>query len=205
MEMVLDRREFFGVSKKATAAVVVAVASTEVFMLEGCNTDWIQTAINDLPTIVSIATTIATIVADAMGGGLISPAVAAIIKTAAAAAQVGLTLIQQLVKDYQANPSASTIAKIKTTLLDVQAQLGSILDAAHIDNVGLRAIITASVGTAIMVLTQILSLLPAAPAATLTANTKQVAASAVKPLDSEHIKSQLNGFLNAYGYGKYAI
>lgn len=195
----MNRREFTG---HLIGGAAVLAGGAEILSLEGCSTDWITTAINDLPTIVGIATTIATIVADAFGGGLISPAIAAIIKTASEAAQVALATVQQAVKDYQANPSASILAKIKTTLLDVQANLGQILDAAHVANVALRTVIIASAGLAITVLTQILSLLPS----TTTAGAlKAQAKTAIKPLDPAQIKSQVNGFLTGNGYSKYAI
>lgn len=195
----MNRRQFTG-HLVAGAATLAVVGST--LTMEGCNVDWITTAINDLPTIVSIATTVATIVADALGGGILSPAVAAIIQTASQAAQVALATAQQLIKDYQAQPSASVLAKIKTTLLDVQSSLGQILDAAHIANVALRTVIAGSIGLAITVLTQILSLLPASTTALAM---KAQASAAIKPLSSTETKKQVNGFLNANGYGKYAI
>ena len=106
----MNRRQFTG--HLVAGAATAALAGTTITM-EGCTTDWITTAINDLPTIVSIATTVATIVADALGAGAISPAVAAIIKTASEAAQVALATVQQLVKDYQASPNATVLQKIE--------------------------------------------------------------------------------------------
>ena len=197
----MNRRQFTGHLVKG-AAVTALVGTTLTF--EGCTTDWITTAINDLPTIVSIINTAASIVAAALGAGGIAPAVAAIIATAAQAAQVALALLQQLIKDYQANPSASVLAQIKLTLLDVQAQLGQILTAAHIDNVVLRATITFVIGTAITVLTDILSLLPTTGVVTA----KAVAATAkyaVKPMNVGQIKSQVNSYLVGNGYGQFQI
>jgi hypothetical protein len=173
--------------------------------MEGCTTDWITTAINDLPTIVDVVTSVASIVAAALGAAGIAPAVAAIIATAAQAAQVALALLQQLIKDYQANPSASVLAQIKTTLLDVQAQLGAILNAAHIDNLVLRATITFVVGTGVTVLTDILSLLPASTTTSLAKSAAATAKFAVKPLNANQIKSQVNNYLNGNGYGAYVI
>jgi hypothetical protein len=206
MEAILDRRQFFEVSGKGAlgTALVVAAAGTAGIALVGCNTDWITTAINDLPTVVSIATTVATIVATALGAGTITPAVAAIIKTAADAAAAALAVVQQAVKDYQANPSATLLQKIKITLLDIQGNLGQILDAAHIENTALRVVITATVGLAITVLTQIISLLPVTTVTVALKNTAQKAM-AIKPLSSDDVKKQVNGVLNAYGYGQYAI
>jgi hypothetical protein len=204
MENALERRQFFGVSGKAALGMAIVAAAGTGFVLEGCNVDWITTAINDLPTVVDIATTVATIVAAALGAGAIAPAVAAVIKTASEAAKVALAVVQQAVKDYQANPSASLLAKIKTTLLDIQGSLGQILDAAHIDNVALRMTITALMGLAITVLTQIMSLLPVT---TVTAALKSTAQKtmAIKPTPAAEVRKQANGFLNAYGYSQYAL
>lgn len=195
----LNRRQFTG---HLVAGAATAALAGSALTMEGCTTDWITTAINDLPTIVSIATTVATIVADALGAGAISPAVAAVIKLASDAAQVALATVQQLVNDYKANPNASTLAKIKTGLLDVQANLGQILDAARIENVTLRTVITATMGLAITVLTQILSLLPAST--TPTAMKAQVSV-AIKPMSTADLKKNVNAFLTVNGYAKYKI
>lgn len=206
MESALDRRQFFEISGKGAlgTALFVATAGTTGVMLAGCNTDWITTAINDLPTIVSIATTVATIVATALGAGAISPAVAAIITTASQAAQVALATVQQLIKDYQAQPNDSVLQKIHTTLLDIQGNLGQILDAAHVENVALRTVIIATMGLAITVMTQIISLLPVTTVSVALKSTPQKSM-AIKPLFVADVKKQVNGFLNAYGYAQYAI
>lgn len=197
------RREFVG-HLTATAALSVVAAGASV-TIEGCNSDWLQTAADDLPTIVSVVTTVAEVVADALGGGAISPAVAAVIKTAADGANVALNLVIQLVKDYKANPNATTLAKIKTTLMDVQSQIGAILDASHVFNEALRATITFTLGVGITVLTQIMSLIPTATTASLTAQKAQVRTTAIKPWGKVQIAAQCNSYLQANGYGKFAV
>ena len=196
-----SRREFVG--HLAAGAALTTLAGGVALELEGCTYDWITTAIDDIPTITSIITTVASIVVDAMGAGAVSPAVGAVIQTAATATKVALTLLQQLINDYKSNPSATTLEKIKTTLLDVQSQIGSILDAAHVFNVALRATITFTLGVGITVLTQILSLVPSTTTASLTAQKTQVKATAIKPWTKTQIQSQCASYLNANGYGKY--
>ena len=194
----MNRREFV---KYASLTGVGTLALSSGFMLEGCSTSWITTALNDLPVVVNIATTIATIVADALGGGVIPAAVAAIIKTAATAVQTGLALVQQLIADYQANPSQTIIAKILTTLQDVQSQLTQILQAAHIDNAALQATIAGAIGLAITVVTAIMSLLPnVTPAGAMRAPR-----AAIKPLTPAQIKAQFDSILTQNGYGKYDL
>lgn len=192
-----DRRKFLLTS--AGAAALLAGSTTSLLIMSGCNVDWINTAINDLPTIVNVVGTVLAIVASVT---TLNPAIGLAITTAATAAKVALAVVQQAVNDYKANPSATLLEKIKTTLLDVQANLGQILDAAHVVNLALRTVIIGATGLAITVLTQILSLLPAnTTGAALAAQSK----AAIKPLTSDQVKQQVNGFLNANGFGQFAI
>jgi hypothetical protein len=198
--MQLSRREFTGhlVAGAALAATAVSV--------EGCAApNWINVALADLPTILNIASTVAQIVADALGGGALTPAIAAIIAAATAAINIAIPVIQKLIADYQATPNASILANIKTALLDVQANLSQILDAAHILNPALRATITTAMGLAIGVVTAILSLLPPpAVAGALKAQTTAQTGWAKDPTSAANIDAQFKAFLVAEGYGRYA-
>jgi len=197
----MNRREFTGHLVAGAALVATATA------IEGCAVpSWVNTAIADLPTILNIVTTVATIVADAVTGGALTPAIAAIIATATAAVNVAIPVIQQLIKDYQANPTAGIIENIKTALLDVQNQLGQILTAAHVLNATLRAVITTAMGLAIGVITAILSLLPAPAVVAGALKAQKAAASgwATAPTKPATIDAQLNAFLQGNGYGRYA-
>ena len=197
----MDRRQFTGHLVAGAALVAAGVA------VEGCAVpSWVNTAIADLPTILNIASTIATIVADAATGGALTPAIAAIIATATAAINVAVPVIQQLIKDYQANPTASLVDQIKTALLDVQNQLGQILTAAHVVNATLRAVITTAMGLAIGVITAILSLLPAPAVVAGALKAQKTAQSgwANAPTKPATINAQMNAFLASNGYGKYA-
>ena len=197
----MNRRQFTG--HLVAGAALVAVSTS----IEGCAVpNWVNTALADLPTILNIATTVATIVADAATGGAITPAVGAIIAAATAAVNVAIPVIQKLIADYQANPTASLIDQIKTALLDVQNNLGNILTAAHVFNPALRTVITTAMGLGIGVVTAILSLLPApvVTAGTLKAQAAAQSGWVNKPTSPTTINSQLNAFLQASGYGKYA-
>jgi hypothetical protein len=194
----MNRREFTG--HLVAGAAAVATIGT----MEACTPpNWINTIIADLPTVLNIVTTIASIVEAATG--VISPATAAIIAAAITAVQVAIPLIQKLVADYQANPTASIVANIKTALIDVQSQLGAILDAAHVLNPALRATITTAIGLAIGVLTAILSLLPSSTVslAAKVAKVKAQSGWASDPTKASNITNQFNSFLTDNGYGKY--
>jgi hypothetical protein len=192
--------------REAIVGMTVAAASAG-FVLEGCTApNWVNVAVADLPTIINIAGTVASIVADALSGGVLAPAIAAAIAVAANAAKVAVPIIQQLIADYNANPSASIVAKIKTALVDLQGNLSQILDAARVIDPVLRATITGAIGLAIGVITGIMSLLPApvAVAGAKKAQMKAQGAWVTKPTDASTITAQLNAFLVENGYGRYA-
>jgi hypothetical protein len=198
----MNRREFSG---HLVAGAALAAGAT-IISSEGCTApNWVSVALADLPTILNIASTVAQIVADALSGGVLTPAIAAIIATATAAINAAIPIIQKLIADYQAAPNASILQNIKTTLLDVQANLSQILDAAHVVSPALRATITTAMGLAIGVVTAILSLLPVS-AVVGAAKAQTVAQSGwVKnPTSSTTINAQFNAFLTDNGYGRYA-
>ena len=194
----MNRREFVGTLSAGAAALALSGASLE---LEGCNTTWVQTALNDLPVIINIATTVATIVADALSGGVIPAEIASVIQAAAQAAQAALTVIQQLIAQYQANPSATIIQKIQAALQTVQTNLQAILNAAHITNPALQATIAGIIGLALSVVVAIESILPTSgptPAKTVSVNAPSVPSAG-------QIRSQANAILAQTGYSKYAL
>jgi hypothetical protein len=201
--MTLTRREFgYRIGGIGTLAAASSLGFV-TFELEGCApASWIDVAIKDLPIVINIATTVATIVADALGGGVLSPAIAAAIQAAAKAAQVALALVQQLVADYQANPSASIIQKIETALTDVQSQLNAILDAAHIDNAALRATISGIIGLALTVVAALISILPQPKPVPAGAKVSRVP---IKPMSPKQIRNSCNAILSANGYQRYHI
>jgi hypothetical protein len=185
----MNRRAFV-LSSGGAAALL---AGDAVF-LYGCNYSWLTTAINDLPVLAQVATTIAQIV----GGSGAAAAVATIVQAITA----GIALIQQLIKDYEAQPSTTTVQKIEAALLDLQQNLGSILTAIHVENAALRMAVTGAVGIAVAAVTEILSLLPPNTSAAAMAAQAKVA---IKPRTASTIKTQVNGFLETNGYGKYVL
>jgi hypothetical protein len=199
--MNLSRRGFIG--HLGTGAAVLALAGTSI-ELEGCSTSWISVALKDLPVIVNIATTVATIVADALSGGVLSPAIAAIIQTAATAVNATLTVVSQLVAQYQANPNASIITKIQDALATVQSNLQTILNAAHIDNPALQATIAGIIGLALSVVSALLSILPA-PTPVSAKAAKTIVVGAPKIPSASALKSQANAILAANGYAQYEL
>lgn len=190
--MNLNRREML---KVGGFAGITAVAISAPVFLTGCSAStWLQIAIADLPTITKIVTTILAI------AGATSPGVAAAIQVGVTAVQTGIALVQQLIADYKANPSASLIQKIESTLNDIQSQLGTILAAAHIENTVLVATITGLVGLAVTAVTAILSLIPQ----TTMAGALRAPRGAIKPMTPAEIQAQCNSILVRNGFGSYA-
>lgn len=113
--MNLDRRNFVKLAGMSIPAVAL-------FSTTGCTaSDWEQTAIDDLPIVVTILESVLTV-----AGGL-APGTTAIINTAVAAATVAIQSLSQIIADFKANPSATLLQKIQIAAQDVSKALSNIL------------------------------------------------------------------------------
>lgn len=184
----------------------VAIVTPLAVSQAGCSATWIQTALNDLPILVQIATSIAGIVSAAQGQGAVDQNVAAQIQAISGQVKSDLQLVQNLVTSYQ---SASTTARpgllsqIDSALGAVQTNLNALLLAFHVSSPSLQAAIVASVGLAITTVLAIQSLVPAPPAA----NAARVARSAspVRPMSASQLRSSFNAIVSSNGYGQFVI
>ena len=184
----MNRRTFLKASSIAAGAATIPAAT----LMEGCSTTWIQTLNNDMPTIISIANSVLQVVAISTGNGAIAAAAAPEVNLITKAIQTGLTTLQQMVNDYNANPNADLMSKIYTALNDLLANLSALLPASGIKNVQLQTTITSVVAIVVTILQSIKLLLPpsAAPAsmkAGHTAAQQKVAAvkATLKPSDAK--------------------
>jgi hypothetical protein len=151
----LSRREF-------TKGAAVGAVGASVVSLEGCGAStWIDMVLADLPTILSIITSILGIV---MGGG-VPAALVSEIQNIANQVTTALQTAKTLIAQYQAAPNATLLAKIDAALVDAQSNLGAILNIFHVSDPVLQATISASVGLAITVVLGIEALIPVPPAA----------------------------------------
>jgi hypothetical protein len=131
---------------------VLVLALLPCLVVQGCSAqEWITTAESDLPVILQIVTNILNI-AD----------VAAIpaAQSAGAQAKTDLALAQQLVTQFKAGDSGTTISAVNSALAAVNTDIGSILSAVHITNAAKQAAITAAVGVALSTLLAIESIIP---------------------------------------------
>lgn len=132
-----------------------------VATLEGCNaSQWLQTAINDLPLILQIATSIISIVGAV--GGAADPGALALAQKAADQAKVDLTLVQTLLAGYNASPSKNgVLQQVDAALLDVQANLSGIEGALHISDPTKQATISAAISAALVIVVALQTIIPA--------------------------------------------
>ena len=195
-------------SRKHLSKGALAVILSSMLVVNGCwvKSQWIQTAINDLPTLIQIITSLISIAGAAQGKGQVDPAMAAQIQTVGVQVQSDLQLLQNLVNTYQAADAAAKpglLNKIDTGLATVQTNLTGLLAAFHVNNTALQATITASLSLAMTTILAIQSLVPPPPAA--TAARRAISASPVKPMSSHDLKAAFNGVVNSNGYGQFAI
>lgn len=175
---------------------LIAITCSATLIVAGCSTSWISIALADLPVISQVAVDIAEIVAAAQGSGQVSPVVTNEVEAISAQVKNDLTLIQSLVKDYQAQPSATTVQKINAALADMQTNLNAILSAVHVNDAALQATIVAAVGVAVTTIASIESLLPTSG---VRANNP------VKPPSAKELKAEFNRIFAANGFPNIQI
>lgn len=170
--------------------------------MTGCSTSWINTALQDLPVLVQIATSILSIVSAAQGNGTLPAAEAAQITSISNQVKSDLQLVQSLVTQFQTTGSTTLLGQIDAALTSVQSNLQAILTAAHIGNVALQTTITTSISLALTVVVAIQSLVPVSPT---PAPAARVARVPMKPPKAADIKTDYNAILQANGFSAYAI
>jgi hypothetical protein len=192
----LTRRALLQKGALATAGA----AALSTVTLEACNAQaWIQTALNDLPTILQIVTSIISIVGAATGSA--DAAAIAIAQKAAADATAALQAAQNFIQQYQANASAGLLNQIDNALTTAQSQLSSILTALHITNPTLQATIAAAIGSALAIVVYIQSLVP--PPAVASAQRRAIHASANS--NAGAIKAAYNEAVVAAGSPQFQV
>lgn len=191
---------------KASLCTVLSLA----LILAGCSTSWISTALADLPVITQVALNIASIVAAAQGKGQASPAVIGEVQSIANQVQSDLTLVQNLISNYQNATAAqkpALVQKISAALADVQSNLNAILTAVHVNDAALQATITAAVGVAVSTIASIAALLPAAPTPAPASVSSRAAKStpAFKPPSASELKREFNAIFASGGFPQAQI
>ena len=141
-------------------ALAIALAAT------GCSAQWINTALQDLPVLTQMALNIATLVSTLAAGQQASTADTAVIQNISAQASRDLNLLQTLYNEYKASPNANTLQKIQSAISDLNQNLPTMLQSAHISNATLSARIAAAVNLILTTVNSFAALMPQASPAT---------------------------------------
>jgi len=147
---------------KALLALVLAIAIAAT----GCSAQWINIALQDLPVLTQMALNIATLVSALASGQQASTADIAVIQNISAQASRDLNLLQTLYGEYKANPSATTLQKIQNAIADLNQNLPTLLQSAHVSNPTLSARITAAVNLILTTVNSFAALMPQSSAVT---------------------------------------
>jgi hypothetical protein len=103
-----------------------------------------------------MALNVATLVTTLASGQQASAADVAVIQNVSAQASRDLSLLQSLYSEYKANPNATPLQKIQNVISDLNQNMPTLLQSAHIGYPVLSARITAAVN---LILTTVNSLL----------------------------------------------
>ena len=147
---------------KPFLALVLAIALAAT----GCSAQWINTALQDLPVLTQMALNIATLVSTLAAGQQASTADTAVIQNISAQASRDLNLLQTLYNEYKASPSPTTLQKLQIAISDLNQNLPTMLQSAHISNATLSARIAAAVNLILTTVNSFAALMPQASPAT---------------------------------------
>jgi hypothetical protein len=140
--------------------MVLAIVLSISLLATGCSAQWISIALADLPVLTQMALNIGTIVATLQSGKQISAADAAAIQNISAQASKDLNLLETLYNEYKSNPSASALQKIQNVIADINQNLPTLLQAAHIADPVLSARIAAGVNLILTTVASFAALIP---------------------------------------------
>jgi hypothetical protein len=185
----LYRKEVDFVNPNSKSKIVLALILCVSLIATGCNPQWLSVALADLPALTQMALNIATVVTTLQSGSQISSSEAAAISNISTESSKDLNLLQALYKEYQANPSASTIQKIQDVIGEINRNLPAFLQAAHISDPVLSARINAGVTLILTTVSAFAALMPQ-PAGPSTA--RRVAMQKVSPPHVADLKKQWN-------------
>jgi hypothetical protein len=141
---------------KTLLALVLAIA----FASTGCSAQWINTALQDLPLLTQMALNIATLVSTLAAGQQASTADTAVIQNISAQASRDLNLLQTLYSEYKASPNQTSLQKIQGAIADLNQNLPTMLQSAHISNATVSARITAAVNLILTTVNSFAALMP---------------------------------------------
>lgn len=157
---------------KPVLALVLAITLTTT----ACSTQWITTALQDLPVLTQMALNLASLVSVLASGQQASAAETAVIQNISVQASRNLNLLEGLCADYKASRDAATLQKIQTAISDLNRNLPALLQSAHIANPVLSTRVAAAVNLILSTVNSLAALMPQnAPVTSRTAPQAQAA------------------------------
>lgn len=153
----------FKVQGVALRTSILACVLAFVMVLSGCNAAWVQTALNDLPVLIQMATSIASLVAVVKTAQPPSQQELYAIQNIGVQGTNGLKVIQALYNSYKSANSTTTLADIQAACTALNSNLAQLLTTAQIKDQALLARVTAAVMLITSTVNTFASLIPATP------------------------------------------
>jgi len=179
--------------------MVLAIVLSVSLLATGCSSQWISVALADLPVLTAMTLNIGTLITTLESGKQLSSAEATAIQNISAQASRDLNLLAALYNDYKANPNVNTIQKIKSVITDINQNLPSLLQSAHINDPILSARVTAGVNLILTTVASFAALIPQTP--TMPTAQKRTGQNLPVPQASE-LKKQWNQQVCGAGGGE---
>ncbi len=174
------------------AVLSIALATT------GCSAQWMSVALADLPALTQMALNIATLVTTLQSGKQIDPAEITAVQNISAEASRDLSLLQSLYNEYRANPNASTLQKIQSTIANINQGLPVLLQSAHISDPVTAARVSAGVNLILTTVSSFAALMPQAnPTTSQTVAGVKIAIPNAKELKAQWNQEVCGGMANA--------
>jgi hypothetical protein len=169
--------------------------------LDGCSTAWITDVENDMPEVLNIVASIISVVAVATGNGLIGQAASAAITLAAGTLKASLQTLSDAITAYKTSASVTTLGKLTAALTAAQGDIPKVLATLPtVIGLPVAAVITAGLGSLIIILDSLQTIVPGAAPASVRANMVAASAKAKLP-NAATIRSGFYAVLMIHGYG----
>ena len=168
--------------------IALVIILSTALATTGCSAQWMNVALADLPALTQMALNIATLVTTLQSGKQVDPADITAVQNISAEASRDLSLLQSLYNEYKANPNASTLQKIQSTIADISQSLPLLLQSAHISDPVTAARVSAGVNLILTTVSSFAALMPQANPTT----SQTVAGVKIAIPNAKELKSQWN-------------
>jgi hypothetical protein len=150
----------------ALSRSILFVVLSIALIATGCSAQWLSVALTDLPVLTQMALNIATLVTMMQSGQQINPAEITAVQNISTETSRDLTLLQSLYDEYKANPNASTLQNIQSTIARITQNLPVLLQAAHVSDPTTATRLSAGVNLIMATVASIGALMPRATPST---------------------------------------